>query len=50
MSFSVPASIGTYTVKLSKQFISHFEHEDGDLEYWIALEQDSEYNNHLEDA
>lgn len=36
---------GTYTVKLSKQFISHFEHEDGDLEYWIALEQDSEYDS-----
>lgn len=36
---------GTYVVKLSKQFISHFEHEDGDLEYWIALEQDSEYDS-----
>ena len=34
---------GDYTIKLTKQFISHFEHEDGDLEYWIALEQDSEY-------
>ena len=34
---------GNYTVRLSQQFISHFEHEDGDLEYWIALEQDSEY-------
>ena len=35
---------GTYNVSLSQKFISHFEHEDGDLEYWIALEQDSEYD------
>jgi len=40
---------GTYTVKLSKQFISYWEHEDGDLVYWIALEQDSEYKNPTED-
>jgi len=40
---------GTYTVKLSKQFISYWEHEDGDLVYWIALEQDSEYKNPAED-
>jgi len=40
---------GSYTVSLSKQFISHFEHEEDELEYYIALEQDSEYKNPSED-
>lgn len=40
---------GTYDVSLSGKFISHFEHDDGDLQYWIALEQDSEYSEPVSD-
>ena len=40
---------GSYDVSLSEKFISHFEHEDGDLQYWIALEQDSEYTKENDD-
>jgi hypothetical protein len=34
---------GNYTVNISSQAISHFSHNDLDLEYWIALEPDSTY-------
>ena len=34
---------GNYDVEISSQSISHFKHQDLDLEYWIALEPDSMY-------
>jgi len=34
---------GSYNVAISSKGISHFSNQDIDLEYWIALEPDSEY-------
>lgn len=34
---------GNYDVEISSQAISHFKHQDLDLEYWIALEPDSTF-------
>jgi hypothetical protein len=33
----------TYDVKISKQLISQFTNEGGDLNYWVALEKSSTY-------
>ena len=35
--------VGSYDVSISSKGISHFSNQDIDLEYWIALEPDSEY-------
>ena len=34
---------GSYDVAISSKGIGHFSNQDIDLEYWIALEPDSEY-------
>ena len=34
---------GNYDVEISSKAISHFKHQNLDLEYWIALEPDSTY-------
>jgi len=35
---------GTYDVSLSSKRISHFKREGDSLQYWIALEQNSTYD------
>ena len=35
---------GGYNVGISSKGISHFKHEHSNLEYWIATEQNSNYN------
>ena len=35
---------GSYSVGISSRGIGHFSNQDIELEYWIALEPDSEYN------
>ena len=41
---------GDYTVDISSKNIRHFSHNDLDLEYWIALEPDSEYGEVHDDV
>tara|TARA_Y100000310_G_scaffold330317_1_gene401742 strand:+ start:4483 stop:5169 length:687 start_codon:yes stop_codon:yes gene_type:complete len=41
---------GDYDVKISSQAISHFKHNDLELEYWIALEPASEYGDDEDNA
>jgi hypothetical protein len=35
---------GSYDVEISSEAISYFRHQDLPLEYWIALEPDSYYD------
>jgi len=35
---------GGYQVKISSKGIAHFRHETSKLQYWIATEQNSNYN------
>ena len=35
---------GSYNVGISSKGIAHFAHEHSKLEYWIATEQNSNYN------
>ena len=35
---------GSYQVGISSKGIAHFAHEHSKLEYWIATEQNSNYN------
>ena len=36
---------GDYNVRVSRHKISTFRHQTKDLQYWVTLEQDSEYND-----
>ena len=35
---------GSYDVEISSEAISYFRHQDLPLEYWIALEPNSQYS------
>ena len=35
---------GNYEVSISDKFISNFKKDNQDLNYWIALESDSNYD------